>query len=358
MLTKKIFFMNEKSRLLNIVDNFDNKEIIVAGDIMLDLTEEGHGSESPEDACFIIKNPETSFAPGGAGNVYSNILSLNGKPYLCGVIGKDNLSIVLLAELNCKLKKKYSTGELDGIVSIPDRKTTLKRRTFKRESHYRRQLVRVDNEEYTPIDKATAEKVINGLKEKAKEGTNFKIFSFSDYSKGFLTNESVEMLRSFCKEYGIRTIVDPKPSLQDPDKILKFVGCYGFKPNLKEAEYISGINFKGSKEKNNLNDIAKKSMDLLKPEGFLLITDGENGMHLFYPDGKFEYLPVVNKGALDITGAGDTSLAALSLSLAANASIIDAAKVANYAGSIAVKKKGTASVLKKELTDLIDDPGF
>src|SRR3989344_2258995 len=297
--------MDYKSKLLDIVSDFSNKKIITAGDIMLDVSEIGKVKKvSAEAACLVVGNPIISYFLGGAANVFSNAVSLGSNPYLCGVIGDDldgRKFLDAVGELCAE--NKYHAEKL-GIIILSDRKTTVKRRTYVNGGHYLQQMIRVDSEDTNEIDDNIALIAVDDLTKTFKEKNGINILAFSDYAKGFLTSTSVQMFRSFCKERKIKTIVDPKPALEHPKKLEKFIGCYGFKPNREEAAIISGIKYNG----NNLNDIGKKCMDILQPEGFLIITCDKDGAYLFTPDSKIELLPVNKVDVSDVTGAGDTFL--------------------------------------------------
>ncbi len=336
-----------KSDLFGIVDKFDQQKVVLAGDIMLDVSEKGKLRKvSPEDACFVISNPKIEYYLGGAGNVFANILSLGGDSYLCGVIGDDQSGKELMKVLSMRYKSSFPN---QGIAVVPERKTTVKRRSYLDGGHYIRQMIRSDFEDTNEISNGVAYFIISSL-EANFEKNPVSVVAISDYDKGFLTKEFVSELLQFAKRRKAKIIVDPKPLSGGNKKLRKFVDCYGFKPNLEEAEAISSIKYNGK----NLNDIGRKCLDILEPEGFVIITCGKEGMHIFNAKSDVvDHVPGKEVEVSDITGAGDTVLGALSLSLSAGASLIDAATIANLAAAQKVKKRGTATVSREELVDLI-----
>ena len=337
-----------KERLSGIVNKFEGQKVILAGDLMLDISETGKIRKvSPEDACFVISNPRIDHYLGGVGNVFANIMSLGGDPYLCGVIGDDENGKKLMRVLSEKYKGDFSN---QGIAVIPGRQTTIKRRSHVNGGHYIRQIIRTDFEDVHEISDSISEFILMNIEEHFKN-TQVSIIAVSDYAKGFLTQVFVQELIFFARKRQAKVIVDPKPLSGDSNKLRKFVDCYGFKPNLEEAEVISGIKYDGK----NLKNIGKKCLEILKPKGFVLVTHGKNGMYIFNAENDdVDYIPGKEVEVSDITGAGDTVLGALALSLSTGAALIDAATIANLAAAEKVKKRGTATVSKKELVDLLE----
>ena len=260
--------MDYKSRLLEIVNRFEEQRIIIAGDLILDKSLFGKPEKiSIEAPVQVIKVQRIEYYPGGSGNVFANISSLGGHSYLCGTIGNGKIGERLKKELSKKNK-----DALDGVIST-NRQTTLKTRIYGESMHYSQQMLRIDHENTSEVKEKIIKKILEKL-HKHQKINPAKILIFSDYAKGFLNPDSVRLFIEFCKEYRIKTIVDPKPSVKEPEKIKKYVGCFGFKPNEDEAQIISGLYLN---EKNTLRDIADRCMEILRPEGFLLITRSEKG---------------------------------------------------------------------------------
>jgi D-beta-D-heptose 7-phosphate kinase / D-beta-D-heptose 1-phosphate adenosyltransferase len=297
--------------LLNIIPEFSGKKIIVIGDVILDCYIEGDVVRiSAEAPVPVLKANSKTYEPGGAANVAANISSMNGKAILFGFIGDD------LA--GKKLKKIIEEKGIEfyfGLAGI----TTRKERPMTGEH----QLLRIDYEDITP--KFFNDEILKILKQKILESD---IIVISDYNKGTITKE----LMDFIKNNNKKIIIDPKPNNADIYSDVDLM-----KLNEKEALQIS-------KENNYLS--AGKYLKN-KYDCDILITRGSEGMALFSENNT--EIPTYSKEVFDVTGAGDTVLAALSLGLSSGASLEEAAVLANYAAGIAVERKGTYCTKFEEL---------
>ncbi len=293
--------------LLKILKEFPNRKITVIGDVMLDTYKYGNTLKlSPEAPVPVVVNPSVLNLPGGAANVASNISSLNGKVSLFGFIGRDSAGKILsdlLEEGGVRFFPSYSD------------KTTQKERIASQQH-----IVRVDYED------SQAKKINHpSLEEEIKDSD---LIVVSDYSKGAITQDLMECLKSFGK----RIIADPKPQ-----NIEFYHNVNVLKMNQNEA-------FEVSREK-EIYSAGKALSEKFCSD--VIITRGSDGVVLF---GKFSAeFPASARNVSDITGAGDTFLAALSLSLSSGAKLEDAVLISNYASGIAVSKKGTYSVKLSEL---------
>ena len=294
-----------------ILQRFKDKKILVIGDLILDIFLEGEVNRiNPEAPVPIVELKKESFNLGGSGNVASNISSLGGKTFLFGFTGKDEKAEIL-KDLMTKSKMDFFLGE----NSLTSQKT----RVIGRDQ----QLLRFDKEETSK--KFFSEILKQKLLQKAEESDMIII---SDYAKGVITSDLLRYLFKFSN----KIIVDPKPSNKELYK-----GVFLITPNEKE-----------SFEMTNSKDFKTAGESLRKELGSnVLITRGERGMALF-SDSNLE-VPTYAKEVYDVTGAGDTVIAALALSLASGASLEEAAIIANHAAGIAVARKGTYSVKFSEL---------
>lgn len=300
------------NNLLDILKKFNKKRIVVVGDIMLDKSIHGEVSRiSPEAPVQIVNVKKETYELGGAANVASNISSLGGKVSLFGFVGKDK-NAKILSELLTERKIDYFFEE--------NYLTTLKVRV----RGGNQQLLRLDYEESSPKN--------FGVKIKYKLGREIissDLILISDYAKGVINQDLMDFIKSFDK----RIIIDPKPQ-----NCSFYEDSFLITPNEKEAKEMSGnedIYHAGSylKEKLNCN---------------VLITRGEKGMTLF-SDNDIGDIPTAAKEVYDVTGAGDTVISTLSLSLASGASLEEAIILANNAAGIAVSKVGTYPVKIEEL---------
>ncbi len=297
--------------LLAITSNFSGKKIIVVGDVMLDKYISGDVSRiSPEAPIPVIKVERESFSAGGAANVAANIKTLGGNAVLFGFLGNDDAGKKLTGILAEKEIKFYSES---------DSSTTLKVRVIGRNQ----QFVRMDYE--SQEIKKMSGKMRASLLEEAADSDAIIV---SDYAKGTVTPELMRAVLSAGK----RVIIDPKPS-----NFQLYFGCFLLTPNEKEALEISGK-----------SDFTSAGRYIRAKSGAnVIITRGEKGMALF-SDKEME-IPTYAQEVYDVSGAGDTVISALALSLASNASLEQAAIISNHAAGISVSKAGTYQVKLSKL---------
>ncbi|MEM3373801.1 MAG: D-glycero-beta-D-manno-heptose-7-phosphate kinase [Candidatus Woesearchaeota archaeon] len=324
--------MNKKMDALNLyLNRFNEKNILIIGDIMLDKYIFGKVERiSPEAPVPIIKIEKEKYSLGGAANTANNIASLSGNAFLFGVVGDDKEKDILLELL--KLKKINSNLFIDS-----KKKTIQKIRVVSQNQ----QLIRIDYEDDNYIEKKFHKKII----EKIKEINNFDAIIISDYAKGTITKELTKELITYATNKKIPILVDPKPKHKSFYK-----GCTLITPNKKESEEM--VNFKIDNQK-KIKKAGKKLVNDLKCN--VVITLGENGMHLFEKNNNDFYIPTMAKEVYDVSGAGDTVIATLALSLCSGASLKESVILANYAAGIKVGKFGTSPVLLEELQKIIEN---
>lgn len=303
------------------------KKIMVLGDLMLDEHIWSRVSRiSPEAPVPIADVIRITHVPGGCGNVAANIASLGGIPYLVGLLGRDSSGEKLVRALE---RQNVSTANL---IIDANRPTILKSRIIAASQH----VVRVDREDRTVISPATIKKLIKRLAELAPK---MDALIISDYEKGTLTTEVCQTLIKLANKYKKPLAIDPKGV-----DYTKYRGATVITPNLREAAIASHINIVDDKS------LSLAGKNLLRRAGtrYVLVTRGKDGMTLFDKSGS-TYIPAIPREVFDITGAGDTVIATLTLTLAAGASMKEAAILANLAGSIVVGKIGTAACSLGEL---------
>lgn len=322
--------MNEisRARAEEVLSRFKKMEILVIGDIMLDRYIWGTVNRiSPEAPVPIVKVNRETILLGGAGNVVSNIVSLQGKASCFGVVGSDRAGQELLTGLKAL---KVNT---DGIIIDSRRCTTVKTRLIA----HNQQVVRIDREIDQLISKTTEKKILHHIKERMGKGSCLII---SDYDKGVITKTILQAILPTARKNNLPVAVDPKLthfSYYQPSTIIT--------PNLAEASKATAIEFK------NENDVLQAGEKILiqnQCEG-ALITMGERGMLLFQRGKKPHLIPAVAREVYDVTGAGDTVISTIALSLASGASLKEASILANHAGGIVVGKLGTAAPTSSEI---------
>ena len=326
--------------LISYIKGFSQAEVLVIGDLMMDEFIYGRAERiSPEAPVPVVNVVEKSYRLGGAANVLVNINALKGKGFLCGVVGKDEMGSKFANEI------KHLDITAAGIIAEDGRPTTVKTRII---ADHRQQVVRYDQEVRKEIAHSSRKKILSCLKEAMKRVNALII---SDYQKGVISNALLKELLPLAKRKGLIVCVD-HPKLNNHTFYEKY--AHIITPNKKEAAKVSGIEIESEKDlvkagKKLLNSLACKAV---------LITRGEEGMTLFEKGkGKVTHIPTKAKEVYDVTGAGDTVIATLAMTLAVGASYDEAARIANHAAGIVVSKLGTATVTQKELIDNIkQDP--
>lgn len=306
-----------KYSLDEIIKNFPKKKIVVIGDLMLDKYIYGHVSRiSPEAPVPVVSLDREFYEIGGAGNVASNVASLGGEVSLFSFIGKDNEGTIL--------KKLFSERKIDFFYD-ENEATIYKQRIVAKTQH----LLRIDREEISEkfFSPKTKQVLLNKLEES-------DMIIISDYAKGAVTSDIMSLL----KPYNSKMIVDPKPSnlslAKNPEL---YKGVFLITPNEKESFQLSG-----------LSDVYKAGEKIKRDlETNVIITRAEKGMMIF-SDKLFE-MPTYAKEAHDITGAGDSMIAAISLAISSGATLEQAAIIGSNTSAIAVEKQGTYSVNLNEL---------
>ena len=325
-----------EKKLKNLVSRFKNKNILVVGDLILDHYIFGTVDRiSPEAPVPVVWANKEDFVCGGAANVGLNLVSLGAKVSLCGILGRDHFGGVLTSHI--------SKGGIDASFIIRDktRPTTLKTRIL---AHHQ-QVVRVDWESVEFLTLETNKLILNKVNKKIDD---FDAIIIEDYGKGMINPALVGELVDLCRRKDKIITVDPKEEHLD-----YYENVTALTPNLKEAQVAANMKIRSKEDLPLLGDII---LDRLRPQA-LLVTLGEDGMMLFEP-GKSYHIPTAALEVFDVTGAGDTVIAAFTLALSCGASYYEAAVIANFAAGIVVGKLGAATTSKKELFQKIKETKF
>lgn len=318
--------MIKLKRFEEICSKFNKKRILIFGDIILDRYIFGQVSRiSPEAPVPVVKITKEEYRPGGAGNVAANIDKLGAQGILMGVCGDDGYFRELV-----KLKESNNF-----VINSEINKTLLKTRVISQ----RQQIVRIDREERFNIVPKIEEEFVNRIKK-----LNIDAIIISDYAKGTLTKVLMEALKNRAKISNIPIIVDPKPPNFD-----LYYNVYGITPNLKEAEKIT------NKKIEDTNDSFKTARIIQRKfkTKFSLITRGDMGITAAEKGKKAFNIPAFSQEVFDVTGAGDTVVSILTLSLVAGASLREAVSLANAAASIVIEKIGASQVTIEEIRNRI-----
>lgn len=315
-------------RLFKLIDRFAQARILVIGDLTLDEFLTGQVERiSREAPVLILRHETTRQTPGGGANAVYNIAKLGAKVKVAGLVGKDAQGDAL--------RNIFEAAGIDtcGILTDPNRPTVTKTRIA---GHARQsvtqQIVRVDRKSDDLPDSDVQLQLAEHIRQQLE---TVDAVVCSDYGDGVFTPPAIEAALSHW-----RTIVDAQKDLP------LYRGATLFTPNLPEAERAVGYAIK------DFQTLARAGQDLLEltQAQHMIITRGEEGMSLFDRTGRVEYIPPFNRTEVfDVTGAGDTVVAALTLSLCADASFWEAAVLGNLAASIVVRKFGTATTTPDEM---------
>ena len=316
------------------IDVFKFKEckILVVGDLMIDRYLWGSVDRiSPEAPVQVVLVNDESFTLGGAGNVINNLVSLGAKVWVAGVTGKDDNGRFLSKKMN-----ELGIG-LEGIVSEQERETTVKTRIIAANQH----VVRIDRETSRKIETVSEDSLKKFVNNKL---SGVDVVLVSDYGKGLVTDGLMSEIIMTAKKHDKRVIVDPKGL-----NYSKYSGVSLITPNKKEASSVSGIEIL---DESTLNMAGCRILQKIDAAS-LLITCGKDGMMLF-ERGKSPYkISAKARQVFDVSGAGDTVIAVLSLAVALGIPLKYGAVAANIAASLVVGKVGTATVSVKELADAL-----
>lgn len=319
-------------RLLGLVGRFPRARILVTGDFMLDQFIWGTVNRiSPEAPVPVVRMTTEEFRPGGAGNVVSNIRALGSHAAACGVVGRDAAARELLRVLR-------STGvEVGGMIAASAVVTTRKTRIVA----HQQQVVRVDREVPGSLDGRITERLVRYVLDNLDQHSGLIV---SDYGKGAVSARLLEALSERHARDPFLWIVDPKRP-----NFARYRGASLVKPNIEEASVASGVEITDLR---SLCDAGSRLLEMWASEA-ILISRGEDGMSLFKRSGGARHFPTAARQVYDVTGAGDTAVAACALALAAGATLEEAAVMANIAAGVAVARVGTAAVTASELREAI-----
>jgi len=327
--------------LLHLLDRFADCRIAVIGDLMLDSYVWGQAERiSPEAPVPVVQVQKTSACLGGAGNVMSNIVTLGGAVEAFGVVGCDANGDTIRAMLG-----EYGIPG-GGILNDPDRPSIRKERVIAGSQ----QLLRIDYESTRPVAETLraklAERVVTLLR-----SHKIQALVVEDYAKGLFSAAMVQQLIDAANAAGVLVTMDPNP--RNP---MRLTGLTAIKPNRSEAFAMAGVPWVppagNPADDTALRQVAAKLREQWQVK-YLLISLAAQGMALFDEDGSFTVIPTRAREVYDVSGAGDTVVAASTLALAAGGDARSAAEIANHAAGIVVGQLGTATVSADEVRQSI-----
>jgi len=286
---------------------------------------------------LILKERERHIVPGGGANAANNLVEMGARVTLVGCVGNDEAGEALVGYFK---RKEVSVGR---VIKAPGYSTPMKSRILGGLSHWQRQqIVRIDREPDQFLDRKIRRRLSASILPLLAKTSALLV---SDYGFGSTDAQEVEYLR---RRAGSRPFPMTVDSRYD---VLKYSHLTAATPNEPELEAAYG-----RKIGNNLELLHQLGQNTLRRQRFraLLVTRGRDGMVLFEARRKPEHIPIFGSDQVsDVTGAGDTVMAAFTLALAAGASFLQAAQLANCAGGLVVMKRGTATVSRRELEEAI-----
>jgi rfaE bifunctional protein kinase chain/domain len=287
---------------------------------------------SPEAPVPVLEHRHLTYRPGGAANVALNISKLGAKSSLAGLVGIDSYADIL--------KKELETCGIDTALMLGDesRPTSLKTRIIAQQQ----QLLRIDQEKKTPLEGKTSETFFKQLDESS---FSFDAMIVSDYGKGLIHAESFPKILAYRKKHPVLTVLDPKKNYSI------YAGVDAMTHNHHEAAEDTQLPC-------DTDDQVKKVGEaLIRKHGLsrTLITRGAKGMALFSKKTADEIemilVPTYARAVFDVSGAGDTVISVFTLAMAANATALEAALLANHAAGVVVSKFGTATASAEEILE-------
>lgn len=328
------------AKLLELIDRFTKVRIAIFGDLIVDEFIYGDIARVSREAPVLILNYDsTEIVPGGAGNAANNVAALGGAATAIGFAGEDETGRRLVDTLRRKV-------DVRSVLRPTGFRTPTKTRILAGGIHSaKQQVVRIDRAANVGVADRDRRSLRAAL---LKSAARCDALLVSDYGGGAVSPQLVaEATKSLRRRRGGTppVLVDSRYTL------LRYRGMTTCTPNESEVEQLLGIRIR-----DNTRILERAGRELLRRtrSAAVLITRGSRGMALFEPDRRTVHIPIYGSDQIaDVTGAGDTVIATMTLALASGSSFIEAATLANYAGGIVVMKRGTATVSADELRSAV-----
>ena len=322
-----------------LIDALAGRRVTVVGDVVADEFVYGRVARvSREAPVLILEYDSTQVVPGGAGNAANNVAALGGAATLVSVVGRDEPGRRLMAALHQRVNARH-------VVRLAGRATTVKTRILAGGVHSaKQQVVRIDRIAPRPPDANTC---AAALKAALTAACRSDAVLVSDYGGGLVSPAFVSALRA-----GLRRARHPVPILVDSrHRLLAYRGLTACTPNESEVEQALGLTI--DDDARVLERAGRTILERTKMQA-VLVTRGSRGMALFVRRAPTVHIPIFGSDEIaDVTGAGDTVVATVTLALAAGATFEQAARLANCAGGLVVMKRGTAMVSASELREAV-----
>lgn len=320
----------QRDRLEALLSSAREQHVVIVGDAMLDVYLRGDVDRiSPEAPVPVVRVRDRRLALGGAANVAQNVAAMGAGCDLVAVVGDDAAGTTLRERLDGGGMQSRS------LVTVA-RPTTTKTRVMARSQ----QLVRFDEEDDADLAASEIARVLGAIEQALPDAT---ALVFEDYNKGVLVPAVIEGAIAMARARSLPIVVDPKFR-----NFFAYRGATVFKPNRRELESALGAAVDLDHPAALPETFARLGVDNL------LLTLGERGMALVSADGVVHRVPTTAREVYDVVGAGDTVTAYLATTLAAGATTLEAAVIANYAAGVEVGKLGAATVSPAEVLEAFD----
>jgi len=327
--------------LLALVEKFPGKRVVLFGDFVADEFQYGDIARvSREAPVLILRHRETQVLPGGGANAANNLAALGARVCPVTVVGDDASGTALISHF------RQQGIDTSGIQRVKGWTTPTKTRYLAGFTHtVAQQVLRIDREPSGELAAKVCQKLQAALAAKLRSAHALAV---SDYGFGVASPETVRQVARRLRK-GLPVTLDSRFQLHAYGK----AGVTSATPNEAELESLHHTSI--GKNLGELDRCGKATLKEMRLEA-LLVTRGRDGIALFESGGRTTHIPVHGSDqAVDVTGAGDTVLAAYTLALACGASALEAANIANIAGGLVVMKRGTATVSREELLKAIRD---
>jgi len=311
-----------------LLDRARGRSVLILGDLMLDHFVIGRVDRiSPEAPVPVVQFDQERYRLGGAANVAHNVAALGGTVEIAGVVGADPEGSRLMQDL-----RAVGIGT-SAVITDPTRCTTRKLRVVTTRNQ---QVARIDYESDQAVGAEIESTLVTRIADAAARAD---VVLISDYQKGAVTQRTAQAAIVGAKAKGVPSLVDPKVAHID-----YYAGATLITPNHLEAEAVTLLRIRNA---DGARAAAQRFRERARTQS-VLITRGEHGMWLLAPDGESD-LPAEAREVSDVTGAGDTVIAAMALGLAAGGSLRDAARLANRAAGLSVAHFGPVAIGADEL---------
>jgi rfaE bifunctional protein kinase chain/domain len=332
----------DKGRLIGLLPRLRGRRIVVVGDVFLDEYVVGRATRLSREAPIPVLEFERRFyLPGGAANPSSNVVTLGGVARQVGVVGDDEAGQQLLQKL------REAGIDTTGVVTDPSRPTTTKTRIVAQGSlRFPQQLARIDHLDRQPVGEDVERALIAHLETLVPQADAVLV---SDYRTGVVSEAVVAAVLNVARRYERLATVDSQGNLH------KFHAFDLVKCNHAEAQAVTGRTLSSEDDFQRAGETLLEELEAQA----VVITRGPEGMSLMGTGPLFQeytHLPAANRSEVfDVTGAGDTVIAGLTLALTAGVDLLAAARLANYAAGLVVRKLGNATATPEELTWAIEN---